>query len=88
MSLVLETFDRLLIKDFEEHFSSTSSMPAPNTFPQLDESARKTCSFRDKRSDDGLFQQPVKNDDIRLGMVSPLLWLPPVVQEAFVPIGV
>jgi hypothetical protein len=35
-----------------------------------------------------LVLETFKNDDIRLGMVSPLLWLPPVVQEAFVPIGV
>ena len=35
-----------------------------------------------------LVLEAFKNDDIRLGMVSPLLWLPPVVQEALVPNGV
>jgi len=53
------SLNRLLKKDFEERFSSTSSMPGPTTFLQLDERARKTTPFLHKRSGDGLFQQPV-----------------------------
>jgi len=50
--------NRLLKKDFEEYLSSNSSMRGSSTFPQLDESARKTRPFGHKRSDGGLFQRP------------------------------
>jgi xanthine dehydrogenase small subunit len=51
---------RPLKKVFEQYFSSTSSMLEASAFPQLNESAQKTCPFWRKRIDGGLFQRPVR----------------------------
>jgi TnpA family transposase len=74
----LEDLNRPLKKDFEDHFSSTSSMPGPSTFPQLDESAQKISPFGHRRSNGGLFQRPVKAE---LGRRWPMTSLLDVLKE-------